>query len=562
MLVAFLAWATVLLAICYVLKEGYRLVIERNASEASVQLTTACTWGFLIVGSAVFFFVDPLHASNFPISDSIEFAVAAHRAALLGSFDILVENVAYPPRYSPWFPLLILAPLYHLLGAEIGNAIYATTFFAVLGVATAYLLGILVAARWGGLLAVALLLTVPGYRYFGRQVMTDVPFVTVVLLALLVYLVIVNGKSVGWKHYACAGIILALGYWLRPLAVALLVPFVALPLIYRSPGNLVIKLLLLCFPILGFVVATLVYNAAVFGDYFRTGYHFWVPVPYDYLDLTFSVQYLSKNFEVLYRDVGLGPLLGFGLALLLVQKGIFKDQKKIWLGKKVFVQSMIFFALVAVPLLSFHLFYFYSSSRFFLPLRVLLTVLVGGLAGRLVSKAALDKRAPVLIAGFACLVMVLYGWNVKPDFPDIRATADRIADNTFEDATIISKLNPIYFQLLVQAGTQRTLLPWSREVEYASKAVAWRRVSVLDPPPINWEDHRAEGLLRGGANDPILRVAQDDPRIVGDLINAGREVFVDTSAFSLDEVKLLTKSYRLEPITESLYWIHLAQKSS
>ena len=55
----------------------------------------------------------PYSASNldFP-PDAQEHVIAAQRLVLFGSYSIEINGVSYPPRYPPWFLVLVLAPFY------------------------------------------------------------------------------------------------------------------------------------------------------------------------------------------------------------------------------------------------------------------------------------------------------------------------------------------------------------------------------------------------------------------------------------------------------------------
>jgi hypothetical protein len=69
----------------------------------------------------------------------------------------------------------------------------------------------------------------------------------------------------------------------------------------------------------------------------------------------------------------------------------------------------------------------------------------------------------------------------------------------------------------------------SRDVEYASKAVAWKRVESLDPPARGPLDHRAPGLFRGGARDVVAFTPDERPERLAEWVREGVPVFVDRS---------------------------------
>ena len=112
------------------------------------QSRLACAMAVAVL-MAVLCYRSPRSASNLEfVPDAVEYAVAGNHLAVEGRPFITVGGVKRPPRYLPWFPL-VLAPAYWLIGAdEIGNGIYVVTAMAVPGAAFAFFLG----NRLGGLL--------------------------------------------------------------------------------------------------------------------------------------------------------------------------------------------------------------------------------------------------------------------------------------------------------------------------------------------------------------------------------------------------------------------------
>src|SRR5262249_59027598 len=109
-----------------------------------------------------------------------------------GRSEILVDGRVLPPRYPPWFSL-VLAPAYLALGMEPGNGIVPVTALGVAGIVAAYRVGTRLGSPWSGAAAALAVLALSDYLSWGRQVMTDEPGAALTLFALLVYLRLPSG---------------------------------------------------------------------------------------------------------------------------------------------------------------------------------------------------------------------------------------------------------------------------------------------------------------------------------------------------------------------------------
>ena len=102
-------------------------------------------------------------------------------------------------------------------------------------------------------------------------------------------------------------------------------------------------------------------------------------------------------------------------------------------------------------------------------------------------------------------------------------------EHTPEDAIILSGIDPVYMERLVARGSERRILPFTRHIEYASKALVRKRIARPDPPPRGWYDQRAEGLFKGGAEEAVLFVGEEQLAAMLDETKRGTPVFLDTS---------------------------------
>jgi len=507
--------------------------------------------------AAIVLYRAPYSASGLePAPDAVEYALAGHRLAFQGHYTITVGGRDLPPRYSPWFSLLVTAPAYRLFGAEPGNAIIPVTILAVIGVLIAYRIGYRIGSEWGALLASLGILAIPEYRNLGRLVMTDVPAVVLLLGACLLYVRIRASEKRPERDLALAGVLIAIAASFRPVSAAAVLPF--LPAVVRPfrPLSLIRRAAALFGPLAVVGAATLFYDASAFGSPGRNGYQFWCAIPYDYAGLTFSKYYLRRNLETLWR--AWLPLLAVaGVALWAVERS--RRTARGETTRSASTQLLWFLLIGTGPIMVFHLYYFFPRLRFFLPSLVFAVVLVGSCAGALFARM---PRAALAVVAMLALAGALVFRIAAPDpTPDRRVTADLIRQTTPPSAWVISGLAPAYLEYLVAGDSGRRIIPISRRVEYANKVIVRKKIDRPVPLPQGWWDHRGAGLLAGGAEEAVPYVASERLDELGDEVRKGRPVFVDTSALRpRDEAILQEIARRFQMIPRGHQLFELAPR--
>jgi hypothetical protein len=84
----------------------------------------------------------PWNASNLEVvPDSVEYAVAADRVAAHHGYNLLIDGVVHPPRYAPWFPVVLLAPVLAVANGELGAAILPVYVSGIASVLLAFAIG-------------------------------------------------------------------------------------------------------------------------------------------------------------------------------------------------------------------------------------------------------------------------------------------------------------------------------------------------------------------------------------------------------------------------------------
>jgi hypothetical protein len=466
----------------------------------------------VVAAAALALWRAPYSAGNLEIGpDSIEYAVAAERFVDHQGYTLLIDGVTYPPRYPPWFSVGFLAPALLLAGGEIGAAILPVFILGVIAVAAAVAVGRRLAGEWGGALAAIALLVNPVFATLARVVMTDVPALAFALVGCALYLRPERRRT----DALLAGLVAAAGFALRTESLAIVLPFAWRW--RRSKASLA----LLLAPSLAVALATGWYHVRTFGGWFRSGYDYWCPVPYDVPGLTFGPGYLAENLGRLLTASRIAVLLfgAAGAALLFARR------------RDAMSPVLVYAALVALPGTLLHLFYFYPETRFHLFVLAFASVIGGAAAGWLASAAVRERLWPLP----ALVLLAAFLLRPSPDAPPYRRlAAEAMARETPEDAVIISGLDPVFLSPYLLRDASRILIPASRTSEYADKLIAPAPIGRLDPPPKGPHDHRAPALRKAGALDPCPVVATEARDLIPRWLASGKRVFIDAGYLPAD----------------------------
>ncbi len=524
--------------------------------EANAEQLRAEWWQLIAVLliAAVWLYRTPYSASDLPIPpDTVEYALAPLQLLETGRYQIIVEGRGLPPRYPPWFPVTVILPAYALFGHEPGNAILPITAFAIAGVGFAYAIARRISSPAGGVLAAISVLVTPSYGTWATQVMTDVPSTALMLAGCLLFLRLRETAS-SWFWYLLAGTLVAITTLFRPVAAAMLLPFLFAAI--SSRRGFFRRAFALLVPMIAAAAMNFAYNAATFGSVSRNGYKLWVPVPVDYPSLMFSASNVRMNVSVITHTA-----LPVFLALSLIASVFVRRNRALAPGSRRggILDTLVFFALATVPILVFHLFYFFPGDRFHLPMIAGSAVIAGALLGLIVGRRHPSVIA-LLLAGV--LVLAIAGRAAAPEqLPIRRIVADRVRGQTPDNSIIISAIDPVYMGRMAALGSSRRIVPLSRNVEYASKLLAWKRIDHPDPPPIDWRDGRCPGLIRGGAEEAVRFVAAEQLDALAAQIAERRPVFLETSSVGPAEANVLAALQgRFNLVMRAPYLFELQQR--
>ena len=276
----------------------------------------------------------------------------------------------------------------------------------------------------GGVGAALALLSVPAFSLLAREIMSDVPFMAFGLAGAWLFLglrdtMTRHGDSDGTPRgspssgagggapfrlaFALAGVLAAGCYAMRSEGVVVLLPFILLAA--RLECGRTLSLLALLAPTAMMGLATAVYDRAVFGSVFRTGYHYRCSVPLRLHEARLFNEVSPANARTFMTH---SALIGLGLGLT--------GMAILWLrGRRGWEGLLVYLALAALPASAMHLAYFYATVRFHVFAIGLLAILGGAGLGCLLPKAIVRQGWPLwLLLGAAFVVPPRRPSRIRP----------------------------------------------------------------------------------------------------------------------------------------------------
>ena len=526
-------------------------------SDGNTPLDRSRRWWppLVVILAAIHLYCPPTRVAELEVvPDSVEYAVAAHRFATTGKYEIQVNGRALPPRYPPGFSVVFLAPIYAIAPGNIGNGIVAVWAAGVLAALFAYLIGQRLSGPWGGVLAAVLLVQHPQFIDYSHLIMTDVPAVALGLAACWLYLRVRVQEQPPVRIYVIAGVIVALSISIRPLTGLLAIPFILDIAQRRESGKGIWrKLFAVAIPGSTTIAATSFQQWHAFGDWRRTGYQFWLAVPYDYFSLTFSPRHLKDNLELFERSYPHANLLWVPIAIGVI--GIVALSRK----RAPNLSAVLFFLLLtALPLSLVHLFYFFRDIRFHLLLIALLSILGGSGIAALIPRAA-RQRAWSALALVALAILIPRPSRESQDEPrpiryEVATTCAKLLPF---NAILISGVDPDYLEQMVARGTARRILPLDRETQYATSILAWRRIPNPSPPPRNAADHACAGLINGGDERLYPFTADEAMGPLREWVRSGVPVYLELESREPKDrsLTMLRSAFRFVAVSPAEPWL-------
>jgi hypothetical protein len=192
-----------------------------------------------------------------------------------------------------------------------------------------------------------------------------------------------------------------------------------------------------------------------------------------------------------------------------------------------------------VPILLFHLFYFYPDDRFHIPMVASVAVLAGSTLALLTGSA--NEMIPRLLLPAVFLLAVAGRMATPAPLPQRRLAAERVRKYTPENAIVISAIDPVYLTRLAGHGSSRRIVPISRNVEYASALLVKKRVDDPRMRLLDWGDDRAFALIRPYAEEAVRSVASERMDELASEVARGTPVFLESTFVDENEAKVLAE---------------------
>ncbi len=444
----------------------------------------------------------PAESSFFPAiaPDGTENALAAYHIIRNGKCGFFLNDSWYPSRYSFILPATFFAPWVWLFSGDILAGVYGCFSAALLLLFSFAGMGKILKSSPAVFLSLPFLLFLPEFIFFCNSAMTEIPYTALLALALFLLVKTASKEKFSLSFLILSAVICAWAGGIRSTGYFMLFPFVLL-IFFRIKewkkrflywGIAVIPAFLtLC--------GTLYYNYRTFGSIRRSGYHYWCPVPYDFPSLLFQFSYAEKNLPVLLTAGVLLPFLFFlfsGVLYIFLQRKKQADEKifSVWKWGFFFV---LFHYLVLISLYIFHCFCF---ERFFLPASIL-ALGTGSIAlWRGILLCTKRKQIKKLAFAFSLSALLAAGAanSVIPS-EELPVTYSEILFLKFcnkhlpERSHLIINFNPGLSSFYLRKDI--TLLPFSRELEYAGKPVALEKITSAlafkEKMPSSPQDHAA-----------------------------------------------------------------------
>ncbi len=499
-----------------------------------------------------------------PTPDAVEYAaVAVNLDRGLGPVLHFGGNT-YPSRYTIGYPL-ILAAAYPLLGRRPERLCLVTALTALIAIAGLYALTLWAFDRPSAILAGLLLATSPFFLGLSTCVLSDVPALAVVVLAVLAFLYAEEKQSL--IASALCGLLVGLAVTIRATNGAILAGMIAAALLVRPRGLQLARVMAFAIGFVAFPGLQAWLNLHYLGSPFSDGYAFWLPEHYSSVFKPFKLSYLVVPTDPAYRH---GNFVAYGIAMLGLdgivgqldlgtesrmlfhaRYGFYPFPVVVFAGLGVFLamrrkgsnattMRAVYLGLgfLAVLLLAY-LAYFYIDPRFLLPaLFIVFAAAAYGLVGA-------NRWLRWGWAGFAVIaldVVVAGGIAVQ--------TVSRLAKPLPQQSKLVEHVLAIRPQLTNAVLVSDISLQWLELYAGGERTELVGLRSHYGPQPVNEEhlqwlyDKRSKGW--SGPIPPILllpsdRLDLDEARKLAEADKEGRPVYLlilkATSSEWLDELK-------------------------
>ncbi len=219
-------------------------------------------------------------------------------------------GISYPTLHPIGYPL-ILAAAYPFLGHRPERLCIVTALMALIAIAGLYLLTLWVFDRPSAVLAGLLLATSPYFLVCSTFVMSDVPALAVIVLAVLAFLYAEEKESL--VASALCGLLAGLAVTIRVTDGAILAGMLAAVILVRPRRLQFARVTAFAIGLLAFPGLQAWVNLHYLGSIFSSGYTFWWPEDFSSVFTSFKLGYLVVPSDPANRH---GNLVGYAIPML------------------------------------------------------------------------------------------------------------------------------------------------------------------------------------------------------------------------------------------------------
>ena len=245
-----------------------------------------------------------------PVPDAVEYAATAVNLDRGLGPVLHFGGITYPCRYTMGYPL-ILAAAYPLLGHRPERFCLVTALTALIAIAGLYILTLWTFDRPSAILAGLLLATSPHFLGLSTFVLSDVPALAAVILAVLAFLYAEEKESL--IASALCGLLVGLAVTIRATNGAILAGMLAAALLVRPRRLQFARVMAFAIGITAFPGLQAWENLHYLGSIFSNGYAFWLPESYSSIFKPFKLSYLFVPSSITYKH---GNLAAYAIAML------------------------------------------------------------------------------------------------------------------------------------------------------------------------------------------------------------------------------------------------------
>ena len=267
----------------------------------------------LLLGLAMLLIADSGFVSGqelWPMPDAVEYAaMAVNLDRGLGPV-LHFGGITYPSRYTIGYPL-ILAAAYPILGRKPERLCLVTALTALIAIAGLYLLTLWIFDRPSAIVAGLLLTTSPHFLGLSTCVLSDVPSLAVVILAVLTFLYAEEKQSL--IASALCGILVGLAVTIRVTNSAFLIGMLAVALLVQPRRAQFARVTAFAIGFVAFPGLQVGLNLHYLGSPLSNGYAFWQPDVYSSFFTAFDPRYLFVPWDPSHRH---GNFVAYAIAML------------------------------------------------------------------------------------------------------------------------------------------------------------------------------------------------------------------------------------------------------